>query len=89
MLLRLIRHAFSSTVLLTFASKLKKFLVDEASGFIEGINECMRQNLLQLNKEKPKILVGPKDERLKVSAYLESMKLKPANQARDLGVIKD
>lgn len=58
--------------------------------YMEQINEWMCQNFLQLNTEKTEIIVfGPKEERLKVSAYLDSMTLKSTNHTRNLGVIMD
>ena len=57
---------------------------------IHQINEWMCQNFLQLNTDKTEVIVlGPKNERSKVSAYLDSMSLKATNQARNLGVIID
>ena len=50
----------------------------------------MCQNFLQLNTDKTEIVVfGPKEQRSKVTAHLESMTLKPTNQARNLGVVLD
>lgn len=52
--------------------------------YIEGDNEWMCQNVIQCTKNKNEILVfGPKDQKLKVNAYIDSIKLKPTNQARN------
>ncbi|XP_068571421.1 uncharacterized protein [Cebidichthys violaceus] len=57
---------------------------------IEQINNWMCQNFLQLNKDKTEVIVfGTKDERLKVSAQLQSLMLKTTNKARNLGVFMD
>ena len=57
---------------------------------IHQINEWMCQNFLQLNPDKTEVIVfGPKNERSKISAHLDSMSLKATNQARNLGVIID
>ena len=57
---------------------------------IEQINDWMCQSFLQLNKDKTEIIVfGSKEERLKVSAQLQSVMLETTDQARNLGVIMD
>ncbi len=43
-------------------------------------------NGVQLNKEN---FFGPKEERFKVSAQLQSLRFKTTNQARNLGVVVD
>ena len=56
----------------------------------EQINDWMSQNVLQLNKDKTEVCVletGRKD--LKVSAWLESVKLKTSKQARNPVVVTD
>ena len=58
------------------------------SQYIHQINEWMCHNILQLNADKTEVIVsGPKDERLKVSAQLDSLSLKARNQDRNLGVL--
>ena len=50
----------------------------------------MCQNFLQLNKDKTEIIVfGKKEDRLKVTAHLESLSLKPKDQVKNLGIIID
>ena len=57
---------------------------------IEQINDWMCQNFLQLNKDKTEIIVfGAKADRLKVTAQLESLALKPKEQVKILGIIID
>ena len=57
---------------------------------IDEINTWMCQNFLQQNTDKTEIVVfGPKEQRSKVTVHLESMTLKPTNQARNLGVVLD
>ena len=57
---------------------------------IEGINDWMCHNFLQLNKNKTEVIVfGAKDKRLKVTTKLQSINLKPTNQAKNLGVVMD
>uniref|UniRef100_A0A3Q3N5J5 Reverse transcriptase domain-containing protein n=1 Tax=Mastacembelus armatus TaxID=205130 RepID=A0A3Q3N5J5_9TELE len=57
---------------------------------INQVKEWMCQNFLQLNTDKTEVIVfGPKNERSKVIAHLDSMSLKATNQARNLGVIID
>ena len=57
---------------------------------IEQISDWMCQSFLQLNKDKTEIIVfGSEEERLKVSAQLQSVSLKTTGQARNLGVIMD
>lgn len=57
---------------------------------MEQINDWMCQNFLQLNQDKTEIIVfGALEERLKVTAHLESLSLKPKNQVKNLGVIID
>ncbi len=46
--------------------------IDSLCQCIDEINSWMCQNFLQLNKEKPVIGFGNKDEVLKVNAYLDS-----------------
>lgn len=56
----------------------------------KSMSERMCQNFLQLNTEKTEIIVfGTKEERLKVSALLDSMTLKSTNQVRNFGVVMD
>ena len=55
---------------------------------IEEISKWMCHNFLCLKKNQTKvrlIVFGPKEQRLKVSAHLETMTLKPTNQAREPG----
>ena len=62
--------------------------IDNLRQCIEQINSWMRQNFLQLNKDKTEIIVfGANDKRSKVSAYLDSLSLQTKNQVRNLGVI--
>ena len=64
--------------------------IDNLRQCIEQINSWMRQNFLQLNKDKTEIIVfGANDKRSKVSAYLDSLSLQTKNQVRNLGVILD
>ncbi len=57
---------------------------------IEQIQQWMCHNSLQLNTDKAEIIVfGPKEQRQKISTLLNSMSLKPVNQARNLGVVLD
>lgn len=64
--------------------------IQALSNCIDQINDWMCQNFLQLNKDKTEVLVfGAKEERLKVSAQLQSAMLKTSNQARNLGVVMD
>ena len=56
----------------------------------DQINDWMCQNFPQINKDKTKILIlGAKEERLTVSAQLQSVMLKCTKQARNRGVIMD
>lgn len=49
--------------------------------------DWMRQNFLPLNTDKSIVIkLGNKDERLKVISHLKLIKLKAADQARNLGV---
>ncbi len=60
------------------------------SNCIEQVNDWMCQNFLQLNKDKTEVIVfGAKEERLKVSARLQSVMLRTTDQARNLGVVMD
>ena len=64
--------------------------IQALSNCMEQINDWMCQNFLQLNRDKTEIVVfGAKEERLKVSAQLQSAMLKTTDQARNLGVIMD
>ena len=57
---------------------------------IEQINDWMCQNFLKLNEEKTEVVVfGAKEERLKVSAQLQTTMLKTTDKARNLGVVMD
>ncbi|XP_076607191.1 uncharacterized protein LOC143333136 [Chaetodon auriga] len=57
---------------------------------IHQINEWMCQNYLQLNADKTEVIViGPKNERSKISAHLNAMSLTTTDKARNLGVIID
>ncbi|XP_076578637.1 LOW QUALITY PROTEIN: uncharacterized protein LOC143315073 [Chaetodon auriga] len=57
---------------------------------IHQINEWMCQNFRQLNADKREVIVfGPKNERSKISAHLNSMSLTKTDKARNLGVIID
>ena len=57
---------------------------------IEQINDWMCQSLLHLNKVKTEIIVfGAEEERLQVSAQLQSVMLETTDRARNLGVIMD
>ena len=64
--------------------------IHNLSRCIEQINDWMCQSFLKSNKDKTEIIIfGSKEERLKVSAQLQSVTLKSTDQARNLGVIMD
>jgi len=51
---------------------------------LKQIHDWMCRNFLQLNtKENEVIVFGTKEERIKVSAHLESLLLEPKSQARN------
>ena len=57
---------------------------------IHQINEWMSQNFLQLNPDKTEVIVfGPKNERSKIRAHLNSLSLTSTDKARNLGVTID
>ncbi len=64
--------------------------IQALSNCIEQVNDWMCQNFLQLNKDKTEVIVfGAREERLKVSARLQSVMLRTTDQARNLGVVMD
>ncbi|KAJ0064019.1 hypothetical protein NL108_016360 [Boleophthalmus pectinirostris] len=64
--------------------------VESLGHCIQQISVWMQNNFLQLNSDKTEVIVfGPQKQRDSVSSHLQSLSLKPSNQARNLGVIMD
>ncbi|KAJ0016334.1 hypothetical protein NQD34_014623 [Periophthalmus magnuspinnatus] len=64
--------------------------VDSLCHCIQQISVWMQNNFLELNSDRTEVIIfDPQKHRESVSSHLQSLSLKPSNQARNLGVIMD